>query len=79
MSSLKERYIKHRNNNSLDIQWFYDYYVAHCGKNCKSREEFQEFFPVFIQMKQGWLLNQMDKLFITGHIKNKEGHIIAYL
>lgn len=66
---MKEQYIKMRNKNQFDINWFYSYYLEKGGK-----AEFNVFMMLFKLDNQ--ILANIDREYGLNVLEDKDGNFI---
>lgn len=66
---MKEQYVKMRNKNKFDINWFYSYYLEKGGK-----AEFNAFMMLFKLDNQ--ILANIDREYGLNVLEDKDGNFI---
>lgn len=75
---LRKSWIDIRNNNEINYSFFKNYYYSKC-KDCKHEEEFNQFFPTYLQKYQNTIVNYIDNVMQLVTVRNKKGDVIKYL
>ena len=78
MESLRNKLLQMLNSGQIDGNLLSEIYYSKCNDKCVSKEEFQQYFPLFFQSQSQKVIESLIKEHNIVKIFNKIGELVKY-